>query len=458
MRILFTVHQFLPKYSYGTEVLTRDTALEMQARGHEVHVLTNDPEENGKSIDVRHEDYDYRGLKVRALALPKRRSPAEAVREEYHNDLVAEHVRRYVRRVKPDVVHIFHLSRLSGSVLDVFRGLEVPVVYTPTDFWAICVRSILTKPSGELSTGPDDISSNCLECRRAEKWFPPHRVPEGMDKQKFYRRIAERGLERRKDEHPNMEIVRAVLDRTESLRERFNKVDAILAPTEIMREMLVSNGIDPSLITLSAYGMDTSGFRGARNLRPDSSLRIGYIGSIIPSKGLKVLLQSFKRLPEGDGITLRVCGDLRSLPEYAREVYELAGGDPRINFAGTFPNEKMAAELGKIDVLVVPSTWYENAPLVIYSALSAGIPVVAANLGGMAAIIRHGVNGLLFEPGDPDDLTRQLRRLIEEPGLLPELEANAGEVRGVKNSVDELLALYERLRESKAPATSAGHN
>ncbi|HEX2729493.1 MAG TPA: glycosyltransferase, partial [Rubrobacteraceae bacterium] len=172
----------------------------------------------------------------------------------------------------------------------------------------------------------------------------------------------------------------------------------------------------------------------------------------------KTLLEAFKRLPERGGITLRVCGDLRSYPKYAAEVYGLAGGDPRINFAGTFPNEKMDRELGKMDVLVVPSTWYENAPLVIYSALAAGIPVVAANLGGMAGIIRHEENGLLFEPGDAEDLTLKLRRLVEEPGLLARLGENAGEVRSVEDSVDEMIALYERLRESKYGAKSAGYS
>jgi glycosyltransferase involved in cell wall biosynthesis len=86
---------------------------------------------------------------------------------------------------------------------------------------------------------------------------------------------------------------------------------------------------------------------------------------------------------------------------------------------------------------------------VIYSAFAAGIPVVASNRGGMAEVVRHAENGLLFEPGDPEDLARQLGRLIAEPGLLQELGDNAGHVRSVEDSVDEMLALYERLRRGK---------
>jgi glycosyltransferase involved in cell wall biosynthesis len=147
---------------------------------------------------------------------------------------------------------------------------------------------------------------------------------------------------------------------------------------------------------------------------------------------------------------------LRWYPDYARKVYALAGGDPRINFVGPFPNETMAAELGKLDVLVVPSTWYENTPLVIYSAFAAGIPVVASNLGGMAEVVHHEKNGLLFEPNDSEGLARQLRRLIEEPGLLEKLGENAGDVRPVEDSVDEMLGLYERLQRCRSKQNAKG--
>jgi glycosyltransferase involved in cell wall biosynthesis len=446
LRVLLTAHQFLPRYSSGTEILTRDTGLEMLARGHAVHVLTVDPDARGRSIDVSYEDYDYRGLKVRALGLPRRKLRLDTIKDEYDHDLVAEHVRRYVKLVEPDVVHMFHLSRLSGSVIDVFRELGVPVVFTPTDFWAICVRSTLQKPSGELSTGPDGISSNCLECQGVQRFLPESELPETTDKRQFYRKIAERALA--KAEHPSMALVRAMLARTGFLRERFNSLDAILTPTKLMQQMLTANGIDPALIRISPYGMDTSDFRDARRPR-SGELRVGYIGTIHQQKGLHILLEAFKKLPRDGGATLRVCGDLKSYPDYAREVYGLAGGDPRVNFAGPFPNERMPEELGKVDVLVIPSTWYENTPLVLYSAFAAGIPVVASNLGGMAEVVRHGENGLLFEPGDPEDLARQLGRLIEEPGLLEELGENGGNVRSVEDSVDEMLALYERLRRGK---------
>jgi glycosyltransferase involved in cell wall biosynthesis len=98
--------------------------------------------------------------------------------------------------------------------------------------------------------------------------------------------------------------------------------------------------------------------------------------------------------------------------------------------------------LSGMDVLVVPSRWYENGPGVIFEAFAAGIPVVATNLGGMSEFVRHERDGLLFGMEDPGDLARQLRRLVEEPGLLERLRAGIEPVKTVQENVDELEALY----------------
>lgn len=457
MRILLVVHQFLPDHYGGTEQLTSHTGLELLARGHEVHVLTAGAGLGSESsAGVPSKDYDYQGLKVHAVGAVRRRTRLERIRDEYANDLMAGHVRGYVERLQPDAVHIFNLFNLSGSLLDVFEELDVPVVFTPTSFWPINKTMTLTKPGGELCDGPDELSANCLECWGAEKYVKPETLPEIADKREFYRALARRTLSEPRNEE--LKPVRLMLERNRYLQERFNRtVDAILSPNEFMSRKLTAHGIDPGLVRLSPYGMNTSGFETARTPRPESGeIRVGFIGSINQLKGLHVLIEAFKRLPRESGATLRVCGGLNGWPDYAYEVYELAGGDPRINFAGSFPNEEMVAELGKIDVLAVPSVWHENTPLVVYSAFAAGIPVVASGTEGLSAIVRHGVNGLLFEPGDAGDLAAQLLRLTEEPDLLEKLGSRASKPRDVKDSVDEMLGLYGRLLEKKRRERLAG--
>ena len=96
----------------------------------------------------------------------------------------------------------------------------------------------------------------------------------------------------------------------------------------------------------------------------------------------------------------------------------MIGTQEGIFLRGRYDRKGLGAILAETDVVVVPSIWYENAPLVIQEAFATKTPVIATNLGGMAEAVFHGVDGLLFERNDPEDLARQLVRIVNEPGLL----------------------------------------
>jgi glycosyltransferase involved in cell wall biosynthesis len=105
--------------------------------------------------------------------------------------------------------------------------------------------------------------------------------------------------------------------------------------------------------------------------------------------------------------------------------------------------------LSGLDVLVVPSRWYENQPGVILEAFAAGVPVVATDVRGMSEFVKHEQNGLLFELENEKDLAWQLRRLAEEPGLIERLRNGIAPVKTVREDVDELEKLYKSLLEKK---------
>ena len=89
-----------------------------------------------------------------------------------------------------------------------------------------------------------------------------------------------------------------------------------------------------------------------------------------------------------------------------------------------FAHAEMARAFASLDALVFPSVWEgAGAGIGAREALAAGVPVIASRIGGIPETVRHGTNGLLFEPGDPADLARQIRRMIEEPDLLDHLRA-----------------------------------
>jgi len=113
-----------------------------------------------------------------------------------------------------------------------------------------------------------------------------------------------------------------------------------------------------------------------------------------------VLIEAVRSLPETIQLEVNIYGNIRQDPDYADRLKAIAGDDARISFCGTFPNERIGEIFEKIDVLVVPSIWFENTPLVIYSALAAGCPVIATDLGGLSEVIEDRINGLLFRKGD----------------------------------------------------------
>jgi GT2 family glycosyltransferase len=106
-------------------------------------------------------------------------------------------------------------------------------------------------------------------------------------------------------------------------------------------------------------------------------------------------------------------------------------------------HDRVVHSLQSIDVLVVPSIWPENSPLVIREAFLAGIPVVASAIGGIPEAVTDGRNGLLFRPGDVEELHRVLVRLVEEPALLPTLRAGIPAVQSIEDDVRVTRGIYQ---------------
>jgi glycosyltransferase involved in cell wall biosynthesis len=174
---------------------------------------------------------------------------------------------------------------------------------------------------------------------------------------------------------------------------------------------------------------------------PSSGLRVGYVGQIARHKGVHVLFEAARQMPDAS-LSVRAYGDTTSFPEYTARLRRLIAGDERLELAGVYRPQRLSQVLRELDVIVVPSLWYENSPNVILEAFGHRTPVVASNLGGMAELVRDGENGLLFAPGDAEGLARQLRRLLDDPRVLPALRTGIGLVKSVAQEMDELEEIY----------------
>ena len=444
MKILLTTHVFLPDYSSGTEILTLNTARELQRLGHEVEICTGFPARPGLTDAQRFDSYEYEGIRVHRFMhnVAPMGEQTNFAAAEYNNLFFARWFRDYLKQFRPDIVHFFHLGLLSASAIDVCHELGIPMVMTPTDFWLICPNAQLRLPDNSLCTGPDRDSVNCMkhavstnQPRYVARAFNllPHRVVAAMIGSINRGALSESWFS---------PFVRALSQRAGFLKERMNKLDRVIVPTRLMETMLVKNGLNPDKVTYSRFGIRPT---APEAHEPDvtGKIRIGFIGGLTEHKGAHLLISAVRRLPQNLSIELKVYGRNDLFQKYLEKLRKLANGDQRIHFCGTFPNEQIGKIFAGLDVLVVPSIWYENTPLVIYSAQAAGCPVIASNLGGIAEVVQHEQNGLLFEAGDISGLAHAIERLAQDRALLKRLSESAIKPKSILEYVAELLNVYD---------------
>ncbi len=142
--------------------------------------------------------------------------------------------------------------------------------------------------------------------------------------------------------------------------------------------------------------------------RSQGLLRLLFVGQLEDHKGIRLLISAFKDL-EIDA-QLIIAGEGTELPYIKKQIRD----DKRITYLGYISVEQLINCLEIADALVVPSLCYENSPTVIYEALQAGLPVLAANIGGVGELVQNGKNGFLFKPGDEKDLIGAIKQMNDQ--------------------------------------------
>lgn len=459
-RVLLTVHKFFPEHKAGTEVLTLKVAQELMRRSYEVLVLTASPPDTDArhAVGEKSSEYVYENVQVHSIG-ESLRLEGYTFEHEFKHPAIGAHFAGLLDKFKPDLVHVFHAQNLSSSIIDVAVERGLPVVCSTTDFWFVCPIVQLKKPDGSVCRGPSVLASNCLSC------YTPHLIPPKSElmeklKEKFpalkapldsgpvpLRRVLEGSLMAAYISAKAPDAIAATVNRPNVLREAANKTKAIMVPTQLMRDIFVENGIRPDLIHHVPFGIDSAPLIPFQRKTESENLRFGFIGTLFEHKGPDLLIKAFQTLPKDCKAELKIYGDLNQFTDYSKTLEKLRDADPqsrdKISFEGTFPNSKLGEILQNMDVLVVPSRWYENTPLVIQSALATKTPLIVTNLGGMAELIRHGYNGFVFELNNVNSLAEQMQRLLNEPQLLESMKDNIAPERTIPQMVDDIESVYK---------------
>ncbi len=215
--------------------------------------------------------------------------------------------------------------------------------------------------------------------------------------------------------------------------------------TRSVRPPMFAPGAAPALAP--AFTAARNAAAGPRRPSAARPLKIGFFGQMSPLKGITVLMDAARRLKVMgiDNLVIEIYGDYSSQPlEFQKVVTEaLEEAGENVVFHGAYDNSQVNALMQRIDAMVIPSTWWENSPVVIQEAFTNGKPVICSNIGGMAEKIVHGVNGLQFEVSRPASLAEMLADLATRPGLLAALTAGVRPPPTASQMLDAHLDLYD---------------
>jgi glycosyltransferase involved in cell wall biosynthesis len=464
LKILLVTHGFPPHQTAGTEGYTADLGVELVRRGHVVRVFT-------AHKDIGQPDYRVIGREWESLLV------FELTNNLFHDDFVETYANPRVERefealvaeFRPDVVHVQHLLYLSTGCIRAAKAAGASVVFTLHDFWLQCPRlGQRVHADGGVCDTID--FERCGTCLARYKWknsrlertvggiIATLRTGTGIDLAPLARATRKRlhdappAPPARTEDADARLMADAARERTARIqRDVVPAVDLFVAPSRFLRGRFVTEwNLAPERIEHVRFGIDRHVVRRPR--APGAPLRVAFVGSLVPLKGAHVLVAAWARLDAAQRRKgeLVLYGPARHHPEYQAELAR-AASQCGAQLGGVLEREQVAVVLAGTDLLVVPSLWFENAPLVILEALATRTPLLVSDLGGMAELVEPGVHGYRFRMGDAADLADKLAAALDGTLPLDTLYARPLAIPTFAQHVDVLVAHYGRLRASARP-------
>ena len=384
MRILIVLHQFYPEFSGGTERVSLNLAQAAQRAGHFVEILacsvnpdTTAGFASAQLVGAR--ETVYQGVPV--TLLPRAMMPASADFSLDADLTLVEKIAGWIKEKRFDICHVTHVMRMSSAVLAVQR-CGLPFVLTLTDFFLACPRINLVDLDNRICEGPE-LGNKCGKRCLTAPWSRE-----------------------------------SLVSRFEHARALLSSASFRVAPSEFVADRyreafpecefrVIPHGID--LLALTLNQVADSGEDGAAR-----KLRLGYVGGIIPQKGLEVLLRAMALVPSSD-VELKVVGGFHGASAFHRDVLALGRADSRVEFLGHLDPTRVCEEMQRFDLLCLPSLVPETFSLAMHEASALGVPALVSDLGAPGAHVAHHGGGRALAFGDVEVWAKAISHAIESP-------------------------------------------
>ena len=403
------------------EVYLKNLARKM-AEKDEVFVFTRAKLGNRKHLEIDLE-VEY-GVEITRVHIDPRR--LLNFRSVYQREEVDNIFREYLLERKAEVAHIHHLGGLSLGMIRIADELGMPVIFTSHDHSPFCPRGQRIRNDKRICQ--KIILNECLECLK------PQTVGLNLPaKVAMYVLAKEQGLQMLREMY-------------KEIQREFSRLYQIIAPSSFHRERIVEAGAPAEKTSVLAYGLDLSLVETVPTRTKNSPVRrFGYLGTLIPSKGIEDLILAFRKM-KVKGCELHIFGEAvpyHGIYDYDARLKEMAYG-VSVYFHGAYQPDELPKVLSQIDCVVLPSRWYESFGITIREAIRAKRPVIVSGIGAFKEAVAHLKNGLLFPAGDTYELREMMEKLATHPELADALVEQGIEVESLPEHCEKLRGIYEQ--------------
>jgi glycosyltransferase involved in cell wall biosynthesis len=341
---------------------------------------------------------------------------------------VEKDLTRYVREVNPDIVHFHHLLGFGAESLYAVRKAlpNVPIVLTLHEYLSICNNhgQMVKTKDGTLCQRSSPADCNICFANIS---------PAEFMKRELY------------------------------LKGLYRHVDMFVSPSQFLIDRYVEWGLPAEKLVMLENGLAESKIAPPRQVGKDKGrhARFGFFGQLNQFKGIKLLIEAVARVPErewgADAALYVYGGNLEVQPEAFQKDFRkmVAAAGRRVRFFGSYKSADLPRLMQEIDWLVLPSTWYENSPVVIQEAFLHGRPVICSDIGGMAEKVRNNVTGLHFRVGSAESLVDRLTDAMQSPNLWERLHRQIKPPVSALDAARQHQKMYEALIKNRQRATAA---
>lgn len=432
--VLHVTYTYFPDPSGGTEVYVRGLAQELRAHGY-LTAVAAPAAASAVYLDAGLPVYRFQGDTRARLDL------AYGAADE----VAARNFKAIIDKTEPKIVHLHaRTAAVSERLIDIAHAIGAVVIFTYHTPTVSCARGTMMLFDKTPCDGRID-RVRCTACSLSALDVP-------------------RPMARLIAGFPALSALASALKSNSPLsafripglmvsdQQRFltfiQKIDHVVAVSQWVNDVLTRNAVPTEKIILSRQGIGASAALPRQALlRPRTApLKIAYFGRLGRAKGPDLLAHALSLIPDVD-VQIDVFAIRHPATpdrDYA-QLQEQAQKDRRFRLQPAVAPDEVLGTMAEYDLIAIPSRWLETGPLVALEAFAAKVPVLGAHLGGIAELVRNGIDGILLPPDDPKAWAESIKDLANDRDKIDRLRTQIRPPRTAADCADDMIRLYAQV-------------